>query len=471
MNKNFAAPATTWLVTALLSLAAHAESPRETSTVRLIRQVHEGVVAVFSEGKGAANGTGSVLHESGFILTSNHVVEDRLGKVLFADGTVRPYSLFGRLPEKDLAVITITPQQPCTRIPLGRSDDLMAGEPVLVVGNPGSRGVVYSSGIVSAPNILFSGPDALVMSAFKHDTRDRFIQFDATSNPGNSGGPLINAEGRQIGVVSKKQFKEENINYAIPVDRVRRFLPDLLAPEERFHFWLGLQVPMLQDKATVAQVEPHSPASNAGLQPGDTILSANHHPVRDPIDWIILLSLGHGQASWDLDIQRQGHELQVHLPSAPYPEANPEPLPGKQPGLHYAYFPLDEIRQLPDFTKLTPSKTGIVTSLTPAPIAGSRLENYAVVYDGYLNIEKEGFQRLVTSADDGCRLILDGRTIVEDPGPHPAQETSGPICVKPGLHRLHIEYYNGAGAGELKLYIRPSGAPQQEVTDSAFWHE
>src|ERR1700677_1848493 len=133
-----------------VSAALRAESPRENPTGRLIRSLTDGVVAVFSEGKdGTMAGSGSVIHESGYILTNNHVVENRAGKVLFADGAVLPYVLFGRLTEKDLAIIKVSAEHPCARIPLGRSNDLMAGESVVVMGNPGGRGLVFLRAIPS----------------------------------------------------------------------------------------------------------------------------------------------------------------------------------------------------------------------------------------------------------------------------------------------------------------------------------
>ncbi|MDR3406415.1 MAG: trypsin-like peptidase domain-containing protein [Chthoniobacter sp.] len=450
----------------------HAESPRETSTVRLIRNLQDGVVAIFSEGNGVAMaGSGSVIHESGYILTNNHVVEDRLGKVLFADGTVLPYTLFGRLTEKDLAVIKVSPEHPCTRIPSGYSHDLMAGEPVVAMGNPGGRGLVFSSGILSSTGIIMDASDALVMSRFKDTTRDRYLQFDATSNHGNSGGPLVNAEGKQIGVVAKKDPHEDNTNYAIPMDRVRTWLPDLLAPEERFQLWLGIKVNMLAAKAVVADVEKDSPAAGVGVQVGDIITAAEHQPIRDPIDWLLFLCQLREQKTLALTLQRGEKTIDVAAERAAYPQPKLESTVGKKPGLQYAVYYGDHLRKLPDFTALKPNAQGVTADLNPTPLAGERKEDYAVIFEGFLQLDQGGFQRLVLSCDDGARLFLDGRLVVEDPGPHAPQEASGPIRVQPGLHRLRIEYYNGAGDGELKLFLRPNGGAQRELTATEFFHE
>jgi len=450
----------------------HAQSPRETSTVRLIRELKDGVVAIFSEGKDISMaGSGSVIHESGYILTNDHVVEDRPGNVLFANGTVLPYELLGRLTEKDLAVIKVSPEHPCTRIPPGYSHDLMAGEPVLVMGNPGGRGLVFSSGILSSTGIIMDASNALVMSRFKDSTRDRYLQFDATSNHGNSGGPLVNAEGKQIGIVAKKDPQADNINYAIPMDRVRTWLPDLVAADERNDLWLGIKVNMLATRAVVTDVEKDSPAAGAGVQAGDIITAAEHQPVRDPIDWLLLLCQARGEKTLALTLQRGEKTVEVAVARLAYPQPKLESVEDKKPGLQYAVYYGDHLRKLPDFAVLKPVANGVTADLNPALLAGERKEDYAVTFEGFLQLDQGGFQRLVLSCDDGARLFLDGRLVVEDQGPHAPQEASGPIRVQPGLHRLRIEYYNGVGDGELKLFLRPNGGSQRELTTADFFHE
>lgn len=449
-----------------------AESPRVTSTVRLIRNLKDGVVAVFSDGKDFfIAGSGSVIHESGFILTNNHVVEDRPGHVLFADGTVLTYELFGRITEKDIAVIKVKADHPFTRIPPGHSNDLMAGEPILVMGNPGARGLVFSSGILSSTGIFPKGPNALAMARFQESTRDRFLQFDATSNQGNSGGPLVNAEGRQIGMVTLKDPHENNTNYAIPMDRIRAWLLDLLAPEERYGIWLGIKIDMQAEHAAVTAVEKDSPAAQAGVKAGDVITAVEHEPVRDPIDWLLGVCRTKGTKSLAFTVQRDGKSIDIGTERDPYPAPKLEAAEGKKSGLQYTLYYAEHLQTLPDFSKLTPETSGVASNLDPTLLAGLRKEHYAIVYEGYLKLDGEGFQRLVLSIDDGARLFLDGRLVLEDDGPHAPQEASGPICVHPGLHHLRIEYYNGVGAGELKLFLRPNGGWQREITPAEFFHD
>src|SRR6185312_4494142 len=151
------------------------------------------------------------------------------------------YRTIGRLPEKDLALIKVGSDRPLVSVPLGRSNDLMAGEPILVGGNPGGRGIVFTAGIVSSPSVV-AGMPALTMVYFPGDARDHMIQFDAASNAGNSGGPLINAEGQQIGIVASGISDEQNINFAIPIDLAHRWVHELFLPEERGNFWTGIDL-------------------------------------------------------------------------------------------------------------------------------------------------------------------------------------------------------------------------------------
>lgn len=132
------------------------------------------------------------------------------------------FRVVGRLPEKDVAIVRLLNlRRPMQTIPLGHSHDLMNGEAVVVAGNPGGRGITVTSGIVSSKRAVSDMPTALAATQYGTEFRDEFIQFDAASNRGNSGGPLVNMEGKMIGIVSSGFLGEQNVGFAIPIDRVR----------------------------------------------------------------------------------------------------------------------------------------------------------------------------------------------------------------------------------------------------------
>ena len=99
------------------------------------------------------------------------------------------------------------------------------------------------------------------------------IQTSAAVSGGNSGGPLINALGQQIGTITSKQLDSENINFAISIDRIRDVLPNLLSPELRYGFWIGIEVDMLSEGAKIKSITNKSPAQIAGLMINDKIKS------------------------------------------------------------------------------------------------------------------------------------------------------------------------------------------------------
>lgn len=448
-----------------------ANSARHTPTVELIRSVEPAVVAIFSdEGEGRiGSGSGSVIHEDGFILTNDHVVKER-GLVILPGRRPVPYRVIGRLAEKDLAIVKIETDEPMKTIQLGRSHDLMSGEPILVAGNPGGRGIVFSSGIVSSPNVMSGSLLALISSQLTGDTRDRFIQFDAASNRGNSGGPLINAEGRQIGVVSAKNYAEENINFAIPADRFRAFAGRIIAPEERFNSWTGIQVDTFGPLPTIIRVKPESPAQHAQLKSGDFIQSVDGKPIRNGIDWLLALVDRKAGEVLELNVMRRGQRLPIELKLAPYPIHEAVSKTGKANGLncalHYGKF-----EALPDFAKLKPASTGAVDTLRADALPPRQNDFYALVFDGYIDIPKEGLYRITLRSDDGSRLTLNGRRAIDNDGLHPYQELSALVRVASGLQPIRVEFFEGSGDELLELYIEGEGLEKQLVAPKMFFRD
>ena len=118
----------------------HADDPRITPAVTLIEKIRPAIVPIFTRaGDSGSAGTGVVIHEQGYILTADHVTKDHEGVVIFGLTRV-PYKIVGRLPERDLALLKVNLPKPITPIPLGRSHDLRAGEPIVGGGNPVDAG-------------------------------------------------------------------------------------------------------------------------------------------------------------------------------------------------------------------------------------------------------------------------------------------------------------------------------------------
>lgn len=237
------------------TVAKSQESARVTPTVKLIAKIEPCLVTIFAKTDNAFGiGSGSFIHPDGYILTNFHVVQRFDGFVVLPNGDVAEYRYIGGVPERDIAIVKANLNEPAQPILLGRSHDIRNGEPVISAGNPGGRGTVFSSGIVSSKGIMTDASNVLMMSQFRGSVRDLAIQFDAASNRGNSGGPLVNADGEQIGVVASKNFEEENINFAIPIDRVRMVVATALAAEPRRDIYAGVTVDYLAATPTVVAV-------------------------------------------------------------------------------------------------------------------------------------------------------------------------------------------------------------------------
>jgi serine protease Do len=221
-------------------------------------------------------GSGFVWSKDGIIVTNNHVVEgaSRI-TVNFNDGKQVPAKLIGVDPDSDLAVLRVDGKDFATA-PVGTSADLMIGETVVAVGNPFGLSGTVTTGVVSALG-------RSVPSQEQGRTFTDFIQTDASINPGNSGGPLLNIEGKVIGINVAIYAQAQGIGFAIPVDRARKVIQDILRFGEVHSAWIGAVTTTLtpeeakrlghetQRGALIVRVFADSPAARAGLKVGDVI--------------------------------------------------------------------------------------------------------------------------------------------------------------------------------------------------------
>ncbi|MBW1779448.1 MAG: Do family serine endopeptidase, partial [Deltaproteobacteria bacterium] len=226
-------------------------------------------------------GSGFIIDKDGFIVTNNHVVEgaDKI-KVILKDEREFEAEVKGRDPNTDLALIKIKPENDLPVVRLGDSDTLKVGEWVLAIGNPFGLEHTVTAGIISAKGrVIGSGP------------YDDFIQTDASINPGNSGGPLINMEGKVVGINTAIIAGGQGIGFAIPVNLAKGIIDQLKTKGEVTRGWLGVGIQDLTKElkeyygikdgegVLVTQVFPDDPAAKAGIKTKDIILEVNGHKV------------------------------------------------------------------------------------------------------------------------------------------------------------------------------------------------
>lgn len=182
-------------------------------------------------------GSGFIIHKDGYVVTNNHVVDRaRQISVELVDGRKLPAELISADPDADLAILKIHSSSPLPTLQLGESNDLMIGEPVIAVGNPLGYSHSVSTGIVSAVHRDINPQEQQQQSAQPPRGEDAalrdLIQTDAAINPGNSGGPLLNAYGQVIGINTAIRGDAQNIGFAIPIDRLRDLIPELMNPAQ-----------------------------------------------------------------------------------------------------------------------------------------------------------------------------------------------------------------------------------------------
>lgn len=230
---------------------------------------------LFQEGVGS----GFVFDKEGHIVTNNHVVEGAEEmQVTFADGSIVRATLVGADPDSDLAVIKVDVDPALlSPVELGDSDSLEVGQRAIALGNPfGLRGTL-TTGIISAlgRSLPLGRTSAAVGARF---TIPELIQTDAAINPGNSGGPLLDSQGRVIGVNTAYEANAAGVGFAVPVNAVKRVVPKLIKDGHYTYPWLGISGTDLsldiveamnlpvQRGAIVSEVTPGSPADKAGLR-------------------------------------------------------------------------------------------------------------------------------------------------------------------------------------------------------------
>jgi len=265
----------------------------------IYRELSGGVVMVLAEfdnagtdqfgqtQSGQSLGTGFVVDDQGYVLTNAHVVENESGQragsvtVVFNKGGSEGERIAGELVGvdvgSDVAVVKVDPDKVDLRpLPLGDSDTVVVGESVVAIGNPLGYDFSITSGIVSATGRSLQAPNG--------QTIPNGIQTDAAINQGNSGGPLIDARGKVIGIneqIASQGGGNDGLGFAVPINTAIRSLEQLKSTGEVQYAWMGVGLKTLtsdiagmfnmqsQGGALVEQVSPDSPAAEAGVQGGD----------------------------------------------------------------------------------------------------------------------------------------------------------------------------------------------------------
>jgi len=261
-------------------------------------------------------GSGFIISSDGYIVTNNHVVAeaDEIKVKLLGREKLYDAKIIGRDPETDLALLKIEAGGNLPVLEFGNSDTTRVGEWVLAIGNPFGLGHTVTAGIVSAKGRhIGAGPF------------DSFLQTDASINPGNSGGPLIDMDGRVVGINTAIVPNGQGIGFATPSSMADKIIKQLKTGKKITRGWLGITMQELDENTSkavglkdtkgvlVAHVIPGDPADKGGLKIGDVILKVNGQPVDDATLLLSRIASLHPGEKVSLGVWRQNRTLDLTI--------------------------------------------------------------------------------------------------------------------------------------------------------------
>ncbi len=315
-------------------------------------------------------GSGVIIKSDGTVLTNEHVIlrAERI-KVKLLDGREFEGKLIGSDPESDLAVLKITGEEPFPTVKMGTSKDLMIGENVIAIGNPFGLSHTVTAGVISSLHRSIRSGERIY--------RD-FIQTDASINPGNSGGPLLNINGELIGINTAIYREAQGIGFAIPIDRVRRVVDDLIAYGEVHPAWIGIRIqalnPALLDyfKYTgkggliVSRVLAGSPGEKGGLEKGDIIEKVGRIEIISLDDYFQAVRQFTAGDDIDFMVFRGGERMALNVRGGEFPPEHGLRLGRSVLGIEVAEIDDGVIRKYSLYAR----KGVVVTSVDRAKILG-----------------------------------------------------------------------------------------------------
>jgi S1-C subfamily serine protease len=322
--------------------SASAISPDEAINIRVYKGANKAVVHIaniaetediyFGVVPREGFGSGTIISTDGYILTNYHVIENANAlRVTIFDGTTLPTAVVGVDPINDLAVLKITPPQAITltAIPFGDSAKLEVGRRVFAIGNPFGYDRTLSQGIVSSLGRTLKTESGKIIKGI--------IQIDAAINPGNSGGPLLDTQGKLIGITTAiantaQAQQSAGIGFAIPINIAKNIVPELIAHHAITRADLGILVVQPVDAGLrIMRVDPEGPASRAGITGpklvvyrngpftfqsldvnlADTITAIDNIPIRSADDLLSYVELKKPGQVVTLTVLRNNHIVKI----------------------------------------------------------------------------------------------------------------------------------------------------------------
>jgi serine protease Do len=309
----------------------------EEARINAIAGVYGAVVAIYGNDRGGG-GSGVLYDPSGLALTNHHVVAGAgtEGWAGLADGKLYRWRLIGTDPGGDVAIIQLLGKPEFPIAPLGDSNTVRVGDFAMAMGNPfilaEDQRPTVTLGMVSGIERYQPGAGQNML------VYGNCIQVDSSINPGNSGGPLFNLDGEVIGINGRGSFKERGrvnvgLGYAISINQVKNFLPDLLATKMAQHGTLDAVFGKRGGEVICHTLNLDSQIGKLGLQLGDKLLAFEGQPITSANQFTNLITTL--PAGWPCEVtfehEGKSHTIHVRLTPLPYgPQPQAQPMPEKE---------------------------------------------------------------------------------------------------------------------------------------------
>jgi serine protease Do len=275
-------------------------------------------------------GSGFIIRQVGLVVTNEHVVHGATQIVVtLADGRDFPAEVVGVDEISDIALVRLRNANGLPVAPMGTSKNLIIGEWAIAIGNPFGLSLSNAEPSVTAGVISGVGRNIVPGGDESGGLYVDMIQTDASINPGNSGGPLVNALGQVIGVnasILSPSNGSVGLGFAIPIDRANKIVADLLAGGKVRRAWVGVEVEgerAIQAGQSrhvrISRVAGGSPAANAGIRAGMTVLRVAGRPIGNPLDWAARMIDARIGESLDIVVSEEGRERTVRVQPADLP--------------------------------------------------------------------------------------------------------------------------------------------------------
>jgi putative serine protease PepD len=298
--------------------------------ITVISQGSSGGFGMFGSQRTEGEGAGVVYNKRGDILTDEHVVAGAIKvTVTFENGQKVPAKVLGTDPSTDVAAIHVNvPASELHPIAFANSASAQVGDPVVAIGSPFSLPETVTSGIVSATGRSITAPNNFTITGA--------IQTDAPINPGNSGGPLLDGNGHVLGLADQIETNNttatgegssSGVGFAIPSNMVARIANLIIAGKKVRHAFVGVFLnPNSVGGAEISPqngVQANTPASQAGLEPGDLITAVDGHTISSTQQFIETVDTYSPGQTITLTVKRDGRTLNLKVKLGTRPSSAP----------------------------------------------------------------------------------------------------------------------------------------------------